>query len=405
VELAAGEFETVARRFRDDLREQVSTGQIEAIWLGYTAVGGSFQGIDGTEEIVQAGYDGVDLTLAFDRGTHGMRVLSDDQAEYAVVSAVVNDEYRPPEYADSDAFRVEETTVETEDCLMDAAVTVPTDTDADAVPGVVLVHGSDPVGAADKDLSTVGSKPFRDLAEGLASRGVAVLRYDRRTHACPGTLEPETHTLDNVTVDDPLVAIEHLRGVDGVDPDRITVAGISLGGMAVPRIAQRDGNLAGGVAMAAPAREFHGIFIEQFEHLATVGEYEREAMVDVYERWSERIDRIRQGDYEPGDIVLDYPGALWDSVGEYDQVGTARDVDAPLLFLQGDRDYQVSVEKDFQRWQTELDGRPDTSFELYDGLNHLFQYGEGPSVRAEYNLYNPVDRAVVEDVAAWVTGL
>ena len=134
VELAAGEFETVARRFRDDLREQVSTGQIEAIWLGYTAVGGSFQGIDGTEEIVQAGYDGVDLTLAFDRGTHGMRVLSDDQAEYAVVSAVVNDEYRPPEYADSDAFRVEETTVETEDCLMDAAVTVPTDTDADAAP-------------------------------------------------------------------------------------------------------------------------------------------------------------------------------------------------------------------------------------------------------------------------------
>ena len=50
-------------------------------------------------------------------------------------------------------------------------------------PGVVLVHGSGP---NDRDESIGPNKPFRDLAEGLASRGIAVLRYDKRTRTHAG---------------------------------------------------------------------------------------------------------------------------------------------------------------------------------------------------------------------------
>jgi fermentation-respiration switch protein FrsA (DUF1100 family) len=206
-----------------------------------------------------------------------------------------------------------------------------------------------------------------------------------------------------VTVDDPLVAIDQLRTVEEVDPDRVAVTGLSLGGLAVPRIAQRDGNLAGGVAMAAPARSFHEIFIDQYEHLATVGEYEWDQMSTLYDRWQDRIDRIREGDYTEADIVLGYPGALWNSVDAYDHVGTARDIDTPLLFLQGDRDYQVSVEKDFGRWQTELADRSRTEFTRYEGLNHVFQFGTGPSVPGEYAFRNSVDQQVVADIADWLT--
>lgn len=398
-----GAFDRALERFRSDAQQQLSSGRLEELWLAYTAVGGQFQRIADTEEIVEGGFDGVDLTLAFDRGTHVLRVLVDDQDDLSVVGIFINDQYQSPKYVDTGAFSAAEATVETEDCVMDATITVPAG--EEDVPGVVLVHGSDPIGAADKDLTAGGSKPFRDLAEGLASRGVAVLRYDRRSHACPNSLSPEEWTLDAITVDDPLVALERLRAVPEVDPDTVSVAGLSLGGMAAPRIAQRDGDLAGAVMLAAPARNFYEIFIDQFEHLATVGEHEWEAMADIHERWSDRIDRIRAGDYHESDIVLDYPGALWTSVDEYDQIGTAQEVETPMFLLQGGRDYQVTVEDDFDRWQTELSDRPNTTFELYESLNHVFQSADGPSTQSEYSLANPVDRTVVEDIASWVTSL
>ena len=48
------------------------------------------------------------------------------------------------------------------------------------VPAIVLVHGSGPSNMDEK----VGKlTPFKDLAEGLASRGIAVIRYDKRTYA------------------------------------------------------------------------------------------------------------------------------------------------------------------------------------------------------------------------------
>ncbi len=398
-DMSAGRFDRAYDRFESTRRDAVSPGALEAVWIAATNVGGSFEEIVDVKETVQSGFDAADVTLGFERSEHTLRVVIGD--ELAIAGVAVNDEYERPGYVDQTAFDSEETTVETDGCLMDATLTIPND--GSDHPSTVLVHGSDPSGAADKNLETIGSQIFRDIAEGLSSQGVAVLRYDRRTHACPNSLSPKEYTLDAVTVDDPLVAIDQLRTAEGVDPDRVAVTGLSLGALAVPRIAQRDGNLAGGVAMAAPARSFHEIFIDQYEHLATVGEFEWDRMNALYDRWRDRIDRIREGDYTEADIVLGYPGALWNSLNTYDHVGTARDIDTPLLFLQGDRDYQVSPDEDFGQWQTQLADRSRTEFNRYEGLNHVFQFGTGPSVPGEYALRNSVDQQVVADIADWLT--
>ena len=70
------------------------------------------------------------------------------------------------------------------------------------VPAVVLVHGSGP---ADRDESIGANKPFRDIAEGLSNKGIAVLRYDKRTKVYGKQLlkaGPSAVTVKSDTIED-----------------------------------------------------------------------------------------------------------------------------------------------------------------------------------------------------------
>lgn len=396
-ELGNERFERAYDRIAPDARSRVAVGELEQIWLGYTAVGGEFHEVAETTETVASGFDAVDVTMAFERSKHELQVLVTD--EFDVAGITFNDSYERPGYVDRDAITEQKATLETEECSLEGTVTVPADADPDSVPGVVLVHDSGP---ADRNLGSVATRAFTDLAEGLATQGVAAFRYDKRTYACPQEIEPEDHTLDAATVDDALLAVDELRSVEAVGDDSVVVAGLGVGGLAVPRIVDRDGDLAGGVAMGAPARPFHDVVLAHLEHQATVGSHEWPAMTNTYEKQAGEIDRVRDGDYDEDDVLLDFSGAFWESLAEYDALETAREIDDPLYFLQGERDFQASLEDDFGVWQSELDDRSGTDFDSYDGLNHLFMPVEGPGVAFEYRVRNNVDSQVVTDLANWI---
>ena len=76
----------------------------------------------------------------------------------------------------------------------------------------------------------------------------------------------------------------------------------------------------------------------------------------------------------------------------------------PMLILQGERDYQVTM-KDFALWHAALDGRRNVTFHSYPKLNHLFIAGEGKATPAEYQNPGHVAPEVVEDMAAWIHAL
>ena len=72
-----------------------------------------------------------------------------------------------------------------------------------------------------------------------------------------------------------------------------------------------------------------------------------------------------------------------------------------MLILQGERDYQVTLEE-FASWKAALGGRRDVTFHSYPALNHLFLAGTGPSLPAEYDVPGHVSEDVVRDIAAWI---
>jgi uncharacterized protein len=91
------------------------------------------------------------------------------------------------------------------------------------------------------------------------------------------------------------------------------------------------------------------------------------------------------------------------SLRSYDEVATARAIPQPILILQGDRDYQVTVADDLARWLRGLAGRPGVTVHQYPQADHAFIDGTGPPSPADYNHPGRVDPQVIADTAAWIS--
>jgi alpha-beta hydrolase superfamily lysophospholipase len=95
------------------------------------------------------------------------------------------------------------------------------------------------------------------------------------------------------------------------------------------------------------------------------------------------------------------PVSYWLDLRGYSPPETAKELKQPLLILQGERDYQVTIE-DFKRWTAALSAKSNVTFKSYPSLNHLFITGTGRSTPSEYDQAGHVDERVVQDIAAWI---
>ena len=92
--------------------------------------------------------------------------------------------------------------------------------------------------------------------EALASRGVAVLRYEKRTkeYAFALAASGADITVKEESIDDAVAAVALLRKTPGIAPKRVFVLGHSLGGYLIPRIARQAPAAAGFIILAGPTR-------------------------------------------------------------------------------------------------------------------------------------------------------
>ena len=102
-----------------------------------------------------------------------------------------------------------------------------------------------------------------------------------------------------------------------------------------------------------------------------------------------------------GAPVLGVPASYWIDLKDYRPADLARGLTMPLLILQGERDYQVTM-KDFQNWKDALAGQSNVTMKTYPDLNHLFIAGTGKSTPDEYQTPGNVALAVIQDIAAWI---
>jgi dienelactone hydrolase len=268
-------------------------------------------------------------------------------------------------------------------------------------PAIVLVHGSGP---NDRDETIGGNRPFRDLAWGLASRGVAVLRYDKRTKVYGGALPPGI-SLEEEVMEDAIHALELARSTTGIDGTRVFLLGHSLGGMMAPVVAQRDGKTAGVAILAAPARSPLAVLRSQFEYQASLVPDSDSPVRRQLDSLAALTARVESQGWAPGQTLLGVGSDYWQEWAAVDPVATARDLNVPILVLQGGRDYQ-STPEDLGIWEERMVGKTGFQSKLYPALNHLFAPGEGTATPEEYVTETKHMAAeVLEDLAEWIKGI
>ena len=296
-----------------------------------------------------------------------------------------------PAYSKPDTFQEREMTVGTDQWKLPGTLTVPKG--SGPYPAIVLVHGSGP---NDRDETIFATKVFKDLAEGLASHGIAVLRYEKRTKLYGARVAGmQNFTVDDETVTDAARALALLRTQKEVNPQRVYMLGHSLGGYVSPRIAEEDGKLAGIVVLAGNARPIEDLIVEQAEYLGMPAK-----QLEGLKAQAARVKALESADADAPKVMGMPVSYLLDLKG-YDPVAAAKKLTVPMLFLQGERDFQVTT-KDLALWKTGLAGRKDVTFKTYPALNHLFVAGEGKSTEAEYRKPGHVAPEVIDDIAKWM---
>jgi hypothetical protein len=271
-------------------------------------------------------------------------------------------------------------------------------------PAVVLVSGSGP----NDQNETVGpNHPFLDIALGLAGRGIASVRYDKRTLDYSQSINPRTFTLTDEYVPDALAAIGLLKHEPLVDPHLIFVLGHSQGGTYAPLIAQRAPEVAGVIMLAASCEPLAQALVRQIRYLATlpgtIGANAQAEEPDIEAEAAEVGNAATLEKDKPGMVLMGGVGPAYYLSGlRYNEVATARSVPQPLLFLQGDRDYQVTVAQDLDVWLKGLKGRPGVTVVQFPKADHLFLDGSGPPTPADYEKPGHIDPKVIAAIAAWV---
>jgi dienelactone hydrolase len=304
--------------------------------------------------------------------------------------------WRRPAYSRPEKFREREVTVGDDAWKLGGTLLIPAG--KGPFPGVVLVHGPGP---NDRDETIYSNKLFADLAEGLASRGIAVLRYDKRTKTYGARMSEMDYTVQQETVEDAVRATALLRRQAEIDPRRVFVLGHSLGGYLAPRIAVQDGKLAGLIFLAANARPVEAMALEQAEYAASLNPSPevRQRLAGLRAE-AAKVRALQPGKANPP-VLMGLPLAYFLDLRGYDAPAAAQRLKVPMLFLQGGRDFQVTM-KDFDLWKSAMAGRNDAAFRAYATLNHLFMAGEGKGSPAEYRVPGNVSPEPVGGIADWV---
>ena len=260
-------------------------------------------------------------------------------------------------------------------------------------PTLVLVSGS---GQQNRDEELFSHKPFLVLADYLARRGIAVLRYDDRgVGASTGPLDSADTRL---FAEDAEAMLRALKGNPHVDPARLGIGGHSEGGAIAPMVAARNKDVKFVVMLAGQGCTGGDVMLQQNEAIYRASGLSESLlavrMACMHELFSmpagssqkdykavlarhtaglskEQVDSVGLGRGTAAAIKQQLDSRWMQTFLTLDPAEYLPKVKVPVLALNGTKDCQVVAGPNLKRVKALC---PQADCRELPDLNHLFQH-------------------------------
>lgn len=403
--LQAGEYDAVYALFDENMRAALRVQDVQSLLPQLEASMGALQKIGGEEISPSGAYTVYTLRLSYRQGDLLFAVSWQDGQIAGMYFYPA-----PPEEASEEALPqgLTEEDIQVGDPALPGVLTLPEGA-ADPLPAVVLLHGSGP---NDRDESVGQTKLFRDLAWGLAARGIAVLRFDKRTYVYGGAYTQEDlmgFTVEEESILDAAAAADVLRADPRIDPQRVYLIGHSLGAMLSPRVAQENPGLFRGIVLLSGSPKT----------LADIVLSQNQAVVDALPIVSRAIGQLQvDGLRKSWEAVLDgtaeeakqqsvfgQPAYYFWEMAQHDTAAILQGMDIPVLIINGGQDFQVTDADGIDAWRA-LELPENVQLVYHPDLNHLLMRPDAPEsargTTAEYDTPCRADEDVIREIAEFI---
>lgn len=283
------------------------------------------------------------------------------------------------------------------------------------VPALVLLQGSGPTDRDGNQPPVLRTDLLRQIAEGLAQKGIATLRYDKRgmhANAAGLPVDPKDYAAyfnwQNF-VDDAYAAYTFLRSQSSVDLNKVGLAGHSEGGSIALDLAQRlrDSEKPFALLLFSTAgRPLDLIVREQLERqLSTVKPAQKRAFLTENDRVVREIrDTGKVPEKLPqalSGLYPSYSGLFWQAQLKLDPADLAQRYAGPVMIVQGDADVQISAERDAVALDRALQkrGSDDHTLILLPRTSHNLKRLQDDK---DQGFEGEIDPALTERMATWL---
>lgn len=267
---------------------------------------------------------------------------------------------------------------------------------------VLIVPGAGPTDRDGNNRAGVKGSPYKLLAEGLAKRGVATVRIDKRGMFGSARAAADANA---VTIDeyagDVHAWVEVIR--ERTKAPCVWVAGHSEGGLvALASSRSNPDGICGLILLAAPGRPVGAVMREQMRHSMGGGPMLQHATLVI--KTLEAGRRIDAQDLHPALRKLFSPSmqGYFINMFSYDPAKLIAGFQKPTLILQGERDIQVSV-ADAKRLK---EAAPAAKLVLLPDANHFFKLVKSADMAANTAAYSkpgvPLAPRAADEIADFV---
>ena len=399
------DFQSATEHFDSTMNEKFPPSKIKQVWGQLEASLGEPVAYAKPDISDFRGMKLVQYELSFKLGKIRAKLFFNNEnkiAGFFVQPVNQNFNYSPPEYIDSTKFEEMDFVFGEEDYKLPGTLTIPLE--KENYPVVVLVHGS---GAHNRNEQIGPNRPFQDLAWGLASRGIGVFRYDKRTktHALKILEKKEEITIYDETVKDAIEAGKFLDTLGLTNDSGIFYLGHSQGGYVIPRVDERTEIFKGYISMAGLALPFDETILRQTTYLFNLDnkltEVEKNRLIEIKEK-IKNLQNINEKKYTSEELLLGFGYEYWKDIQNYPMKKKINQIRKPILVMHAEKDYQV-IADDFKVWKNQLSDNKNAEFKSFKGLNHLFMVSKGEkSTAKEYFEQGNIEKSVIEEISKWI---